>query len=697
MCTLCMNKSQFQSLIQEQGMNLTDDQWQAVAYPLTAQAVFAGPGSGKTMVITMRAAYLHLVEGLSPEQLLIFTFTRKSASELKHRLSQLNPVLSRVHAGTFHSLFLRLYAKYYGVLPQLITDGENRKLIRQILRKGSRNPDDELIEEAMQTITLVKNSASDPAQLMIQRKPELLFVFRQYEAMKSHMGKWDFDDILLQFYRHLDDRGFLEFLHSQFRSVMVDEFQDTSHVQWLVLQKLCQDVIPLTVVGDDDQSIYGFRGAQSSVIQLFLSSYPNANEVILAKNFRSVDPIIASASQLIAHNVERREKRFEGMVGDGAVPVLHVFPDEWTEAVAIAKKVMLLAQKGDRSVGILARTNHQLYFVVEALWKQGITFSVHDAALLPYKQFDVQNLIKWLKVASRVATLQETQQVFNQFLIGNGYQYANDEPAFHLRANTGEDWLTKVVAWDQFGRAQAFLVLIAKVNTMSASVAYHEVWRAYQPYFEKQKRRRRDDQGSSAVRLVENGIPPLQSLREWLESVNTRIHLLTMRVSPIQVLTMHGAKGLEFDAVFLLGLHDSALPHRKVVAQKYDAAIGLAEERRLFYVGCTRAKQRLWLSYSKRAGKLMCNPSPFLDEMYISADHRSFSKLKGVTATNREYNYEDPKCGVLCSHRLFGEGKIISVSPFIDKGNKVVIQFKQVGDKMFYWEKALEFGHLKIK
>ena len=93
----------------------------------------------------------------------------------------------------------------------------------------------------------------------------------------------------------------------------------------------------------------------------------------------------------------------------------------------------------------------------------------------------------------------------------------------------------------------------------------------------------------------------------------------------------------------------------------------------------------------------MCNPSPFLDEMHISSDRQSFSKLKGVTATNREYNYEDPKCGVICSHRLFGEGKIIAVSPFIDQGNKVVIQFNQVGDKMFYWEKALEFGHLKIK
>ena len=636
MRTLRMNKSQFQTLIQEQGMNLTDDQWQAVAYPLAAQAVFAGPGSGKTMVITMRAAYLHLVEGLAPEQLLIFTFTRKSASELRHRLSQLNPVLSRVNAGTFHSLFLRLYAKYYGVLPQLITDGENRKLIRQVLRNSSRNPEDELVEEAMQTITLVKNSSSDPEQLMIQRKPELLFAFRQYEDMKSQMGRWDFDDILLHFYKQLDDRGFVEFLHSQSRSVMVDEFQDTSHVQWLALQKLCKDVIPLTVVGDDDQSIYGFRGAQSSVIQLFLSTYPHANEVILAKNFRSVDPIIASASQLIAHNLERREKRFEGMVGDGALPVLNVFPDEWTEAVAIATKIMPLAQKGNRSIGILARTNYQLYSVVEALWQQSITFSVHDAALLPYKQFDVQNLIKWLKVASRTATLQETQQVFNQFLIGNGYHYANYEPVFHLYANNSNNWITKVASWDRFGLSQAFLKLFEKVNTMSASAAYHEVWRAYQPYFEKRKGSRHDDKGSSAVRLVEKGIPPLQSLREWLESVNTRIHMLTMRVSPIQVLTMHGAKGLEFDAVFLLGLHDSVLPHRKVVAQKHDAAIGLAEERRLLYVGCTRARQRLWLSYSKREGNIMCNPSPFLDEMHIFSDRQSFSKLKGVTATNRE-------------------------------------------------------------
>ncbi len=690
-----MNSHQFRSIIQDRGFPLTDEQWEAVSHPLSTLAVFAGPGSGKTTVITLRAAYLHLVEGLSPEEMLVFTFTRKSAYELKQRLQQLHPVLSRVNAGTFHSIFLLFYSKYRGIQPQLLTDGENRRLLRQVMKNGARNPEDESVEEALQIITRVKNSSTTPETLMAKDHQDWLSVYKRYEAMKQQMGRWDFDDILLQFYHQLADRRFLEWLRSHYRSVMVDEFQDTSLVQWKALEKLCERQIPLTVVGDDDQSIYAFRGAESGVIRLFLSMYKDAKEVVLGKNFRSIDPIIATASRLIGHNAQRRKKNFEGMIGDGAAPTLREYADDGMEALGIAKIVSERIQVAQHTIGILARTNYQLYPVVEALWQQGISFVVHDPSVLPYRQFDVQSMLKWLSVAAGLASTADAQQAFQQFLLAKRIYKINDESIFRTRASSSGEWLKLLVIQNPLGVGREFGELLTHWSTLDAKSAYLEAWRTYHPFYEMRKKSRRDDKGEMAVLLVAKGIPHKQRVFEWVLAVKEREQQLTKQAAPIQVLTMHGAKGLEFDEVFLLGLHDRALPHQRVHVKKNNLTDSVEEERRLFYVGCTRAKKKLWLSYPKKEGSTPVNPSPFIEELGFSTG--TMSERKGIGQAHGEYNYEVPKQGAACLHQVFGEGTIVAVSPFLDQGYKVVIQFLQSGSKTFYWEKAIQFGHLKLK
>ncbi len=690
-----MNSRQFRSMVKDKGILLTDEQWEAVSYPLSALAVFAGPGSGKTTVITLRTAFLHLVEGLAPEEMLVFTFTRKSALELKQRLQQLHPMLSRVNAGTFHSIFLRFYSKYQHIQPQLLTDGENRRLLRQVMKNGVRNPEEELMEEALQIITRIKNSSVTPEALMAKEHPDWLSVYKRYEAIKKQLGRWDFDDILLQFYHLLADQRFLGTLRSHYRSVMVDEFQDTSLVQWMALEKLCEKQIPLTVVGDDDQSIYGFRGAESGVIRMFLSDYKNAKEVVLGKNFRSVDPIIATASRLIEHNALRRRKDFLGMIGDGALPVLREFADEGMEASVIARLVKERMRNSQYTIGILARTNYQLYPIVESLWQQGISFVVRDPSVLPYRHYDVHSILNWLAVAAGLASTADAQQAFHQFLLTRRIFKGSDESIFKTRTSSSAEWLKMLSIRNPFGVGQDFAELLEQWKVLDAPTAYMDAWRAYHPLYELRKKNRNDDKGEAVVSLVAKGMVKNQRLTDWLKSVKDREHHLTRESAPIQILTMHGAKGLEFDEVFLLGLHDRALPHLRVHAKKADYKGSVEEERRLFYVGCTRAKKQLWLSYAKKEGGISVNPSPFLEELGISKN--ATPERKGIGSTHGEYNYGVPVQGTSCWHQVFGEGTILKVSPFIDQGYKVVIQFQQGGTKEFYWEKAIQFGHLKIK
>ncbi len=630
-----MDSAAFLAQLRGRGVRLTDEQWEVVAHPLAPLAIFAGPGSGKTTVITLRAAYLYLVEGIAPERQVIFTFTRKSAAELRQRLQTWGVELVGVQAGTFHSLFLRWFAMYYKAQPQLLTEGESRTLLRRAIGEKARTRGEDRFEEAQQMITRAKNTAADAGAYLSHNGHDVYSYYTRYEALKAEVGKWDFDDVLRQFLKRLNDRGFLEFLRAEFHAVMVDEFQDTSHIQWLALNKLCGNALPLTVVGDDDQSIYGFRGAQSSVLQEFLAAYPRAHPVVLGKNFRSVDPVIAVSARLIGHNKERRNKRFEGMVGAGELPRLTVYPDEWTEASVVAAKVGEAVQAG-RSVGVLARTNHQLFAVVEALWRQQTAFAAQDASVLPYRQFDVANLLRWLKAAANLLPTRETQAAFSHFLLAKGVNQEAYEPLLRQRVGNGRDWLKTAAATDRSGMAHAFFELLERVGQLSASAAYHEVWRVYRPYCDARRRKRNDDLGASAVETVAKGIAQDLSLLVWLRVVEERLRMGFGTKSPVQVLTMHGAKGLEFDEVFLVGLHDQALPHRKSRQEK-DRVRALEEERRLFYVGCTRAKWRLWLSYARRGSGRECQASPFLAELGLKKRTQVTKKKRNAVIRVREH------------------------------------------------------------
>ncbi len=333
--------------------------------------VYAGPGSGKTTVITWRALHLCQVHQIDPKKIVIFTFTRRSAQELKQRLMKREPRLASVVAGTFHSLFLRFLLRFLSIDFTIWNERQQTAAVREVLRTLSMPTFDDSVRRLLQAITQLKNAFIAPDQLRVQDPfhQDVKRVYEAYEQLKAAHHAYDYDDVLLAFYRSMQEsREFLQGVTSSFSHIMVDEFQDTSKVQWLALRKMVSQQPNVLVVGDDDQSIYRFRGALPHIISQFTETYEGCPEVILRHNFRSTDEIIRLSSKLISNNAVRKPKEFMGTRGSGVKVRFFSFASEWDEAKYLARLIKKIAEKEPTvTIAVLARTNRQLNPMIDVL------------------------------------------------------------------------------------------------------------------------------------------------------------------------------------------------------------------------------------------------------------------------------------------------------------------------------------------
>ncbi|HEU4965275.1 MAG TPA: ATP-dependent helicase, partial [Bacilli bacterium] len=311
------------------GIQLNDEQREAVRHVAGPLVVFAGPGSGKTTVLTCRAAYLLQEARIPASQLLIVTFTRAAAEEMQSRLAALPgisaPMVRAAEIGTFHSVFMRMLVQQSGGrVPQLLEDNEQRNIVRRLLREQGRDGDDEEVADALQKIGLCKNNLILPERIKASKPENQQFreIYQGYEQAKSENDRWDYDDILVRCYYLLrSNPDLLEHYRNKFRYVLVDEFQDTNLAQYEVV-KMLGGHGNVCIVGDDDQSIYRFRGSQVEFLLDFDKTFPDARKVILATNYRSTDPVIDTASRLILHNRKRQSKQIRGTERAGDKPEL---------------------------------------------------------------------------------------------------------------------------------------------------------------------------------------------------------------------------------------------------------------------------------------------------------------------------------------------------------------------------------------
>lgn len=698
---------------------LNASQWEAVTHPPGPVAVFAGPGSGKTTVLTRRIFYL-VEQGASPERIMVVTFTRAAATEMRRRLVSLMGRQWRGRwVGTFHSIFLSLLRQELEYIPSLISEGEQSKWIRKLLEDGEEPVDDEAVSTLLSKIGLCKGNGILPQQLKVKKHENILFQkqYLAYEELKRERGAWDYDDILLAVYRLLSLPEKRAFWQGKWDHILVDEFQDINKVQFEVISSLAREHGNLFVVGDDDQSIYGFRGSDPRLMLELSKSFPQLSKIVLSTNYRSTEPIIALSQRLISRNRQREQKVVRGIGRAGVKPEWMVPEDEEVEAQEIIARL-----KDDVETAVLYRTSSQARGIIDALVQADIPFAVAPSDAGFYRRWQIVDILSYLQLAEDPNDWEALQRIINR---PKRYLYSQDwGPTLHKIAREKEMSLLAGLPSlpdlqpYQYKQLKEMVRLISSLPQQGAEEAIRRIRLriGYDRYLSQVAK----ESGNELQTLLE----PVEELtlasRKFASGQQLLEHVKrveeVVRSQPahprVHLMTFHKAKGLQFERVFLLGLHAGVLPHRRslqqVAKEKRDQV--WEEERRLLYVGITRAQNQLVLSSSRSFGGRRIAPSPFLMEMGFglqenprkkeqkSKEQGPRMKVELSTTPQLPFTGEEIQLGDKVEHTRWGTGEILEVERITEgePWRKVVVRFAQER-KTLHYELARQMGLLILK
>jgi DNA helicase II / ATP-dependent DNA helicase PcrA len=694
------------------GIQLNEEQREAVRHVTGPLVVFAGPGSGKTTVLTCRAAYMMQVADVAPSGLLVVTFTRAAAEEMSQRLAVMPGVgpqaVRMAEIGTFHSVFMRILNQQSGGrVPQLLEDSAQRQIIRGLLREQGRDADDEEVAEALQKIGLCKNNLIMPHRIRAEKPENQQFreLFAGYEEAKQRMDRWDYDDILVNCHALLKSNPqALEYYRRRFRFILVDEFQDTNLAQYEVI-KLLGAHGNVCIVGDDDQSIYRFRGSRVEYLLDFEGTFAEAKKVILATNYRSTDDVIDTASRLILHNRKRQSKQISGTGKTGPTPAVLRPEGERDEAEQILNEVAVEIERGEepQEMAVLYRTNIQVRAIIDGLVKRNLPFTLHDADGDFYRRWQVRDVLTYFQLALDPDDLDGLVNIINR---PKRYLYPDRwvEEVHQLRKKgnlTYLEALAQVEGLEGYQRVKVEQLIkdLHSLRFQSPGQALRTIRQeiGYDRYLEEYAGKTGNDLNLVREPLdeMEEAVADHRTIPDFLahvKEVNDTIRKSRFQGEGIQLMTMHRAKGLEFERVYCIGLVEDMLPHPKALAaegEKRDAA--LEEERRLLYVGMTRAKKHLGLSAPLRYHGHKTEPSPFLYEtglvprpkrVDIAAGRVGTSNKTATTVTvpasermkaaMEKYGHLEVSVGDTLHHKDLGPGIIEEIKPLMDNGGRRV-------------------------
>ncbi len=659
--------------------------------------ILAGPGSGKTRVITHRIAHLVSVRGVDPRAVIAITFTNKAAREMRERVERLLPGVSGLWISTFHAACARILRRDIESLGRWTRDftiydtAERNALLRDLVKELGYDPQRFRAPVLGGWISRLKNSAAQEdahaaEQAMDGMESEVFAkVRRRYEEAMGERNALDFDDLLLKVLELFDQHPGVRDLYAQrFRYVLVDEYQDTNRVQYRLVQHLAARHGNLAVCGDPDQSIYRWRGADIRNILDFEKDFENPVTVRLEQNYRSTGNILAAASAVIAHNTERKHKDLWCEEGDGEKLVVLECADEDDEAREIAAQCATLRARGEdlAQVAIFYRMNFMQRALETALRLSGLPYQV-VAGLEFYQRREIKDLIAYLRLLVNPADDGAFLRVVNEPTRGVGarsleklraWASARREPLL-AAAGDGEA-LAQIRGRAKKGLASfaALMDELLAVRDADAAVALDLVLQTIEA---DRWMAAMDDGGGTAEREANveelrshaaefDRLYPGAGLRGFLEEVAlvSDADGAEEAGGSIKLMTLHAAKGLEFATVFISGCEDGLLPHARAVEE--DPLHGIEEERRLFYVGMTRARRRLFLTRAMTRtffGESRWNESsPFLDEIppglvegAMTAPEEEERDVLG------EYDPEGAQAlavGALVEHDHFGVGTV---------------------------------------
>ena len=606
---------------------LNDAQRQAVTAPYEPLLVIAGAGSGKTRVLVHRAAWLIEVEGISPQSLLAVTFTNKAAAEMRGRVeSLLQMPVNHLWIGTFHGLAHRLLRRHWqdAGLPQnfqIIDSDDQLRIIKRLL-KGLELDEDRWVPRKIQYfINAQKDEGLRPQHLDDEgdiNQRQYISLYQSYQEVCNRGGLVDFAELLLRAHELWRDHPeILRHYQNRFRHLLVDEFQDTNAIQYAWLRLLAGKDGILFVVGDDDQSIYRWRGARVEHIYQFQKDFPNASVVKLEQNYRSTATILNAANAVIANNSSRIGKNLWTEGADGDAIRLYCAYNERDEADFVVGRLRDWSDQGNlrAEAAVLYRSNAQSRVLEESLINAGLPYRVYGG-LRFFERAEIKDTLAYLRLISNRDDDSSFERIVNRPTRGIGARTVETMRA-HTRANNCSMWRAAgaIASGALSGRAVssvvAFLDLIERMAGDTSGLNLQEQvdhvihGSGLIEFFQKEK----GERGETRVENLEELVSAAKSFNvdpaDEMTPLDAFLSHAALEAGEgqadawedcVQLMTMHSSKGLEFPLVFLCGMEDGLFPHQRSVADPQ----GLEEERRLCYVGITRAKRTLYITYAEK-------------------------------------------------------------------------------------------------
>ena len=686
--------------------NLNERQREAVVAPLGCTLVLAGAGSGKTRVLVSRLAWLVKEHHIPLQSILAVTFTNKAAGEMKARLHQmLDAPLGGLWVGTFHGLCHRFLRRHYqeANLPEQFHVSDSDDQLRMIKRVISAlNLDEERwpAKQAQSFINSRKDEGLRPKHLhggQWQYGPmrTLTEIYKAYEQACATAGVIDFAELLLRTHELLrDNNELLVHYQQRFRAILVDEFQDTNAIQYAWIRLLAGDNASIMAVGDDDQSIYGWRGAKVENIQKFTHDFPNTLVVRLEQNYRSTETILNAANALINNNSARLGKHLWTQGKTGEKIVLYGAFNELDEARFVAERIgMLLNTPGREAseVAILYRSNAQSRVLEEALLRAGIAYRIHGGVRF-FERAEIKDTLAYLRLLANVTDDTAFERVVNFPVRGigektleelRGLAKSKQISLWHAAQELLQESSLSARAVNALGQ---FIRLMEEISEKTADMELDEQIAAVinssglYAHFSKTKQDKSESRLENLQELVnaakqfrydqdpEETLPPLVAFLTHA-SLEAGEMQAAVHEHSVHMMTFHAAKGLEFPIVFLVGMEEGVFPSRQSVEEPHR----LEEERRLCYVGLTRAMEHLFLTYAEvrrqygreeyhRPSRFLREiPEELLQEIRVKAHYQK--PAYGKPASTPVMDIDDEfgfRLGQRVTHPKFGAGTILS-------------------------------------
>lgn len=611
-------------------MSLNHAQTEAVAHNKGPCMVLAGPGSGKTLTIAKRIEYLIMKHKVRPEEILVITFTKYAAWEMKNRTRSIcGPSSYAVTFGTFHGI-------YYGILKwayrlnqsNLLSDEEKYRILREILpeidwdQEPEADEEKDYLQELAIEIGNVKNNCMDieeyePVKYTTEKFRKL---YRIYEETKKKYRKIDFEDMLIQcrdlFMKRPD---ILKKWQEKFQYILVDEFQDVNQAQYDVVRMLAAPQDNLFVVGDDDQSVYGFRGAKPGIMMEFMKDYPNARQILLDVNYRSSGYIVKGALRVIGNNKIRFKKKIEAFRKPDETVHVQEVKDPVQEAEYVLERIREYRGKGVSytEMAVLYRTNVDARAMSELMTEYQIPFVMKEHLNNIYEHFIALDMIGYLRLSQGEYDRKYFLQIANRpnrYLTRESMKTGNVSYESLRRYYRDKDWMVDRIdqlEWDM--KMICDKTPYAAIQYIRKRMGYDEFLKEYAAY-----RKISSEDLFAVLEEIWQNSKGYGTIKEWFDHIESYGKMLKEQNKKngekegVNLMTMHAAKGLEFDTVFVIEANEGSCPYKKATADEE-----IEEERRLFYVAMTRAKRKLVISYVKEKNGKDLLPSRFVSELLL--------------------------------------------------------------------------------